>query len=114
MSQLADDVYDNLKKIYPFDCIIKEHYVFYNNTRLFFDFYIKTLNILIECQGEQHFKYNSHFHSDIKSFYAQKRRDNLKVEYCTFSNTPLVYFYDKKDTITPNLILNRIYEALNE
>jgi len=114
MSKIADNVYNVLHKLYPFDDIKCEYYVYYKNTRLFFDFYIKTLGVLIECQGEQHFKYVSHFHSDIKALYAQKRRDNLKVEYCEETNLVLVYFYDKQDVITQDLVLTRIYEALHD
>lgn len=111
MSKLAEEVYEHLKELYPFEKIVKEHYVYFKNTRLFFDFYIKFLGILIECQGQQHFRYVKHFHADNKAFYAQKRRDNLKVEYCDSNNLTLVYFYDKVDIITKDLVLQRIYEA---
>lgn len=114
MSKIADDTYITLKKLYPFDSIKKEYYVNYKNTRLFFDYFIKSLNVLVECDGEQHYKYVSHFHSSIEDFYAQKRRDNLKVEYCEENDLTLVYFYDKIDTITEELILERIYEAMDE
>ena len=113
MSKLADDVYIVLKEIYPFDLIKKEYYIFYKNTRLFFDFYINNLNVCVECQGQQHDKFVSFFHNDIEDFFSQKRRDNLKVEYCNKNNLTLVYFYDKVDVINKELVLERIYEAMS-
>ena len=82
--------------------------------RLFFDFYLKGLSILIECQGRQHYEFVKHFHGDKEKFYSQKRRDNLKMKYCLDNNLTLVYFYDKQDIITNDLILNRIYEAIDD
>lgn len=114
MSKIADDTYKVLKKLYPFDSIKKEYYVNYKNTRLLYDFYIKSLALCIECQGEQHFKFVKHFHGSIDNFYSQKRRDNLKVEYCEENDLTLVYFYDKIDKIDSKLILERIYEAMDE
>ena len=114
MSKIADDTYDTLNRLYPFDKVEKEHYINYKNNRLFFDFYIPALKVLFEVQGAQHSKYVSHFHSSIEAFYAQKRRDSLKVEYCEENDLTLVYFYDKIDKITEELILERIYEAMNE
>ena len=114
MSKIADDTYITLKGLYPFDKITKEYYINYKNTRLLYDFFIPSLRVCIECQGEQHFKYVKHFHSAIEDFYAQKRRDNLKVAYCEENDLTLVYFYDKVDKINEELILERIYEAMNE
>jgi len=114
MSKIADATYVALKNLYSFDKIEKEYYINYKNTRLFFDFFIRSLQVLVECDGEQHYKYVSHFHNTIEDFYAQRRRDNLKIEYCEENNLTLVRFYDKKDTITEQLILNRIYEAMSE
>lgn len=114
MSYIADAVYQCLKEVFPNNVIIREHYLYYKGTRLFFDFFIKDLGILIEVQGEQHFKYIKHFHGSIEAFRAQKYRDNLKKEYVDVSPYTLVYFYDKKDIITSELVLARIKEAMDE
>ena len=113
MSKIADDVYSGIKLLFPYETIIPEYFVNYRNNRLFFDFFIKSLNICIECQGRQHFEFVKHFHGDKEKFYAQKRRDNLKLEYCIDNSLILVYFYDQADVITNQLILDRIYEAMN-
>ena len=82
MSKIADDIYSGIKILFPYETIIPEYFVNYRNNRLFFDFFIKSLNICIECQGRQHFQFIKHFHGDKEKFYEQKRRDNLKLEYC--------------------------------
>ena len=114
MSKIADDVYLILEKEFPFTYIEKEYYVNYRNTRLLFDFYIRNLGILIECQVRQHTEFVKHFHGQVENFYSQKRRDNLKVEYCEENNLILVLFFDTIDIITKEVVLNRIYEAMNE
>jgi hypothetical protein len=113
VSKIADKVHECLIELFKFEPIVLEYYVSYKNTRLFFDFYLKSMGVLIEVQGEQHFKYVKHFHSTVDDFYAQKRRDNLKVEYCEENNLTLVLFYDTLDVITEQLIIDRIYEAMN-
>ncbi len=114
MSKIADDVCTLVNELFPHETIIFEYYTYYKNSKLFFDIYIKSLNILIEIQGNQHFKFIKHFHGSVEKFYAQKRRDNFKISYCEENNFTLVYFYDKVDKITEDLILERIYEALDE
>lgn len=114
MSKIAEDVYSILQQVFTFTYVESEYYVNYKNTRLLFDFYIRNLGILIECQGKQHYEFVKHFHGDAEAFYSQKRRDNLKVEYCEENDLTLVYFYDKIDKITDKLVLERINEALDE
>ncbi|MBV5347956.1 hypothetical protein JZU46_07065 [bacterium] len=114
MSKIANDIYSGIKNLFPHDTIIPEYYVNYKNTRLLYDFYIKRISVCIECQGRQHSEFVKHFHGDKEKFYGQKRRDNLKIEYCEENELTLVYFYDTVDKITDELILNRIYEALDK
>ena len=116
MSLIADTVYATLKGIFPYEHIEKEHYIYYKGARLFFDFYIKSLGILFEVQGEQHFKFSSHLHSkDIENFKAQKHRDNLKRIYVEENpKLTLVFFYDKSDKISKELVLERILDAQNK
>jgi len=82
MSKLADDTYVFLRKTFPHNIITTEYYVNYDNSRLFFDFYIKDLGVLVEVQGRQHDEFVKHFHNDKETFLASKKRDNLKKEYC--------------------------------
>lgn len=112
MSRIADNVYSVLKEIFPYNTIIKEEYIWYKGSRLFFDFYIKDLGILVEVQGKQHFEYCDHFHGSVEAFRAQKHRDNLKKDYVQCNpEICLVYFYDGKDKINKKLVLKRIFAA---
>jgi len=91
--------------------VFKEHYVRYKGARLFFDFYIKELGVFIEVQGRQHVKFVKHFHGSIENFYAQKKRDNLKIEYVQEQDMSLVRVYDT-EKITTELLLAKIDEAM--
>ena len=71
------------------------------------------MNLVFECQGRQHTEFVKHFHSTRESFYGQKRRDSLKVEYCELNNLTLVFFYDTIDKINKETVLKRIYEAMD-
>lgn len=52
----------------------------YNKT-LPFDFYIPSMNLAIEYQGEQHYKSIKHFGGE-ENFKIQQKRDQIKREYC--------------------------------
>lgn len=60
-----------------------------NNGNLRFDFYLPELQILIEYQGEQHYKAIDFFGGQ-KRFKEQQSRDNLKREYCKEKNYSLI------------------------
>lgn len=114
-SKIEADVHHVIRELFPFETIVKEHYVNYQGERLFFDMYLKGMGVLIECQGEQHYKYNKHFHGSIENFRGQKKRDNLKVAYLQENpQLSLAYFYDKEDKISAGLVKTRIYQAQNK
>lgn len=51
------------------------------------DFYIESLNLIIEYDGEQHYKFIEMFHGgDINNYKDQVRRDQLKEKYCKDNN----------------------------
>jgi hypothetical protein len=113
MSSISKKVYDILKEIFPLNVIVKEHYVPYKGAKLFFDFFIKDLGVLIEIQGEQHTRFIKHFHEDKQKFIAQKKRDNLKIEYANEKDISFTRFYFHED-ITVDLVLKKIHGALEE
>lgn len=113
MSKQANKVFELLKELFPHNRIKAEYYVNYKRKRLFFDFYIRELGILIEIQGQQHMKFTKHFQGDKEAFLAQKNRDNLKIEYVQ-ANQPLSlirFYYDEK--ITKELLLKKINKVLD-
>jgi len=72
-------------------------------TRLSFDFYNSSKNVMVEVQGGQHLKYTPFFHGDAKSqFVSQIRRDNEKLKFCKLNSIPMVEIYPK-DEITTEL-----------
>jgi hypothetical protein len=55
-------------------------------TTLYLDFYINQLRAAIEVHGQQHYKFNSLYHSTAQDFLHQKRRDEDKKEWCDINN----------------------------
>jgi very-short-patch-repair endonuclease len=60
------------------------------NEKLFFDFYINTLKLVIEVHGVQHYKFNSLFHTSAQDFANQRKRDLRKREWCEYNNITYV------------------------
>jgi len=113
MSEIANSVHEILKALFPRYTIIPELYVNYRNTKLFFDFYIKEFNLYVEVQGQQHVKFNLHFHGTKERFLNQKKRDNLKIEYIQQDNTrSLVRFY-YNEKISGAFVKEKINKALD-
>jgi len=112
MSKQADDIYALLIETFSHLNIIKEHYVRYKGQQLFFDFFIKNYNILIEVQGRQHSEYVSHFHGDKKGFVESKKRDNMKIAYCADNNISLVTINYNEMVDSPDKLLEKIHASL--
>jgi len=112
MSRIAEEIYSILKRYFPNYTILTEYYVKYKGIKLFFDFYIKEFGALIEVQGRQHTYYVHHFHGCMDNFRAQKRRDNLKLQYVQEHDNLCIarFFYDEK--ITEDLVIGKIYKAI--
>lgn len=74
-----------------------------------FDFQLPDYNILIEVDGEQHFKAISAFGGQ-DGFEYIKRHDNIKNEYCKKYNIPLlrISYIDIENNTYQNKILNFI------
>ena len=57
---------------------------------LSYDFYIPSKNLLIECNGEQHYKFNKCFHKNLHEFHRQLHHDWLKRKYAKDNNINLL------------------------
>jgi len=65
---------------------------------LMLDFFIPSLNIAVEVQGQQHFKFNSHFHGNKLGFWKSRRNDARKKEWCEINNIKLIELvYNESD-----------------
>lgn len=114
MSKFADKTFNCLKECFPHFSIIKEFYVKVGNNKYFFDFLIKELNILIECHGEQHFKFVQYFHVDMIGFNKYKARDIAKEIFAKENNYILVkFFYSDEKKLTPDYVKEKIYNVIN-
>ena len=57
---------------------------------LFFDFYINTIKMVVEVHGQQHYKFNTLFHTSAQDFANQKKRDLRKRDWCEYNNITYV------------------------
>lgn len=73
-----------LHKLYPTAPILEE--VPLPGIGLIADFYLPIRKVMVECQGEQHYKFILHFHRDKQAFVAAQNRDNRKKEWCKLNN----------------------------
>lgn len=56
-----------------------------------FDFYLKEKNVLIECQGKQHYIWQKGLQPTYHHFLLQKHHDWLKRKFCIDNNIKLIY-----------------------
>ena len=56
------------------------------NERGYLDFYINTLKLAVEVHGQQHYKFNSLFHTSAQDFANQRKKDRRKQERCEYNN----------------------------
>ena len=110
-SLLAKSVRETLRKAFPNTRINSEYYVNYQGQRLFFDFHLPNLNIVVEVQGIQHTEFSPHFHGTAESFKASKKRDRLKTEWCYLNDVVLVYINHDEIPISFENLLLKITEA---
>ena len=80
-----------LKEEYPIDNILEEVYL-PGTSKLYVDFFLPLRKFMVEVQGEQHYKFNKHFHQNKASFKQSIIRDNNKRQWCRANNIYLVEF----------------------
>lgn len=112
-SELARSVRQTLREAFPNTRINEEYYVNYSGQKLFFDFQVSTLNLVVEVQGIQHTEFNKHFHGTADAFKESKRRDRLKVEWCHLNDITLVSINHDEIPISKEDLLRKIEEAQN-
>lgn len=100
---------DLLKELFPTVQILEEVLVpITRNERAYFDFYINTLKLVVEVHGQQHYKFNSMFHSSAQDFANQRRKDMRKQDWCEYNNITYVELpYDEKVEEWKTRILQR-------
>lgn len=97
-----------VRKIYPNYTVIHQ----YEIDHLRADVYIEELQLVIEYQGEQHFKPFAYMGGE-EGLRKTQARDQEKVELCNYYKLGIVYF-SYQDELTNKLIKERISSHLNE
>lgn len=87
-SKLHQRALQLLKELYPSDKILEEVKVPGSALRL--DLFLPSLNLAVEVQGQQHSKYNLHFHKGIAGFLNSNARDDRKRQFCEQNKITLV------------------------
>ena len=90
---------------------IPEYPTYVDNVRYRFDFYLPEYNLMIEYDGEQHYKpmrYNSNEEKNISDFYKRQERDNIKTKYCSDNNINLlrIPYYERQNI--KSIIVNHL------
>lgn len=89
-----------LKKRFPTLQILEEVKIRIKRGKiLYLDFYLPLRKLAIEVNGEQHYTYSSHFHTNRVGFLNSKRNDRQKTEWCDLNGIDLLVFrFDEQDT----------------
>ena len=102
-----------LDKMFPFDIVYEEVTLpgirsTINTRPLYADFYIHSPRIMIEVQGEQHYKFVPFFHTNRTEYFRAKKLDALKQEWCAINEICLVPLpYNESDEQWEERIRNR-------
>ena len=92
-SQFQYDVGQQLVLKYPHDVIFEE--VIVPGDGFILDFFIPSLDLVVECHGRQHTKHVKHFHKTKKDFHNQQDVDQKKREWCELNGFRLLEIYDE-------------------
>ena len=113
MSKLSEELYTVFKQLFPEITVKREKHVDYKKQRLFLDFWVPKLSMVIEVHGRQHREFVRHFHEDIAGFRASKKRDALKAEWAAQAGLTMVVIWDDEFPLTKEFLLTRIKESMD-
>lgn len=65
----------------------------YEKKTLPFDFYAASLGVAVEVQGRQHANFIPYFHSSMRDFHLQRKRDADKEYFCELNDLILIHLY---------------------
>lgn len=66
--------------------------------KLYADFFVPDLSLIIEVHGQQHYEYTPFFHKSKADFYIGKKRDKDKIEFCRLNNLSIAVLpYNEKE-----------------
>ena len=81
-----------------------------------FDFYVdcgRSKKVLIELQGEQHYRFVSKFYGSRADFEKAKERDRRKISYCLAHRIPLyiIPFWELENLSKPEDLFQEKFRA---
>tara|TARA_R100000656_G_C3908365_1_gene120304 strand:- start:173 stop:583 length:411 start_codon:yes stop_codon:yes gene_type:complete len=86
-SQLHLTARSLIKEIYPTLQICEEVATqIKRDQKVFLDFYINTIKTVVEVHGQQHYKFNSLYHTSAQDLLNQKKRDQDLQDWCVLNN----------------------------
>lgn len=96
-----------LKELYPNLGIYEEIPIEIDQeTQLYLDFYIPSLNTAIEVHGKQHYEYNSFHFKNKLSWLKAQGNDKKKIEWCQLNNIVIIILpYNLDDQAWKNLLI---------
>jgi hypothetical protein len=84
-----------LTELFPFTTILEE--VPLPGTKMFVDFFLPDKKLMVEVQGEQHYKFNGHFFANKSEFLKAQARDARKAEWAEINGLQLIEFPYNED-----------------
>lgn len=92
-SKFQHDIGKQLVEQYPHDVIFEE--VIIPGDKFILDFFIPSLNLVVECHGVQHSQHIKFFHKTKKEFHNQQDTDQKKRDWCKLNGFKLIEIYDE-------------------
>jgi len=98
-SKIQRSVKEYLKKYWVLDIVFEEFPLV--GSRMTFDFYNATKNIVIEVQGKQHTKFIPFMHANSKiNYLKQLKRDEDKIKFCNLNDIVLLEYFHQENKLS--------------
>jgi len=78
---------------------------------MFIDFFVPSIMLAVEVDGEQHEKFNKFFHKSGGGFVRHIKRDEQKNEFCRLNDITLVRI-PQGDALNDDLVIERLRNEL--
>jgi len=92
-SKFQHSIGKQLCEQYPHDTIFEE--VIVPGDGFVLDFFIPSLNLVVECHGRQHTEHVKHFHKTKREFHRQQDADQNKRDFCELNGFKIIEIYDE-------------------
>jgi hypothetical protein len=111
-SNFEETIEGLLNAAFPRCTIFPQHPIKFEGDQLFIDFFIPSMNLAIECQGEQHYKLITHFHGNEEGFKAYTSRDEAKRRWAKKNKVILVEIPFDKVPRTATELFSVVYKGV--